>query len=67
MARKSRLRELEAQEGRPAGDVVIDLYKQHGSLEKVAGHLGVTQSTLSVWLLKLGLEVRSVLVAKEGQ
>lgn len=67
MARQSKINELEQKLGRPMRDTLIDLYEQHGTLEKVATQLEIKQSTLSVWLLKLGLEVRSSLVAKEGR
>lgn len=59
------MHEIEEREGRPIRDVLADLYAAHGKQARVARALGINQSTLSLWLLKLGLEQRTVLVRRE--
>jgi hypothetical protein len=59
------MREVEQREGRPIADVLRDLYALHGTQSAVADALGIDQSTLSLWLLRLGLEQRTVLVRRE--
>lgn len=61
---KGKLKELEHREGRPIGDILIDLYAMHGSQIKIAEVLGVSQATISLWLLQAGLEQRVVLVPR---
>lgn len=60
-----KLQELEAASGRPARDVLQELFRVHGTQVAVAAELGISQSTLSVWLLRLGLEQKTVLVERE--
>ena len=58
---------IEKQEGRPIRQVLIDLFAEYGNQVKVAQKLNISQSTLSIWLLKLDLEQRTVLVEREAQ
>jgi hypothetical protein len=37
--------------------ILIDLFEQHGSLTGIAKELGVTQGTVSLWLIKVGLRL----------
>lgn len=62
MARQSKFQELQIEK-----QELITLYKEHGSLRKVAKALGVSQSTVSMACLKWGLEVQQVLVEKEKE
>lgn len=62
----SKIEELEHQEGRPIREILQEMFEKHGSQAKVAKELGVNQSTVSYWLLKLGLEQKTVLVEKEA-
>lgn len=52
---------IEAEYGKPLPQILIELYKEHGSQTKVAQALGVNQSTVSDWLIRCGLvEVKRV-------
>jgi len=61
----NRMREIEEKEKRPIQEVLTDLYEEHGTQAAVAKQLNIRQSTLSYWLLKLGLEQKTVLVQRE--
>jgi transcriptional regulator with PAS, ATPase and Fis domain len=62
---RNKMKLLEAQEGKPIKEILQEKYEQFGSQNKVADELGVHQSTLWTWLLKLGLEQKTVLVPRE--
>lgn len=57
---------IEEREQRPIREILQELFQKHGSQARVAEELGVNQSTVSYWLLKLGLEQKTVLVEKEA-
>lgn len=63
MTRK--MREIEEAAGRPLRDIISELYEKHGNQRDVAAALGINQSTLSLWLVRLGLEQRAVVVPVE--
>ena len=65
MPKPDKLRELEANTGRPAKDVLAELFQEHKTQVAVARRLRISQSTLSVWLMKLQLEQRTILVPRE--
>lgn len=56
---------LQEKEGRPIREILAELFQKHGSQAQVARELGINQSTLNYWLLKLNLEQRTVLVDRE--
>lgn len=61
MPAKSKMREMEQEFGQPIDELLIYLFDELGSQRAVAEELGVSQSTVSIWLLKLGLEQTTVL------
>jgi len=61
----NKLKELEAAHGRPAREVLQEMFDRYQTQVAVANHLGISQGTLSLWLLRLGLEQRTVLVERE--
>lgn len=61
-----KLQQVEQERGKPIKAVLIELHEKHGSLKKVADELGVTRSTLWAWLLRTGLEEKSILVEREA-
>lgn len=64
----SKFAEVEARYGRPMQEILLDLFAKHGSLTGIAKELAVTQSTISLWLIKVGLrlEQRTHLVKAKG-
>lgn len=63
----SKITEIEAARGKPLREILVELYQQYGNLYIVAKELGVTQGTVSLWLIRCGLEVRSVVAPKDAQ
>lgn len=61
------MRQIEIERGKPIADVLRELFEQHGSQVAVANALGIDQSTLSLWLIRLGLKQSVVLVRREEQ
>lgn len=53
----SKFETIEAQHGRKMRDILMDLYGKHGSITEVSKQLGVSQGTVSLWLIRVGLEV----------
>lgn len=51
-----KMQSIEQAAGRPIREIIADLYAKHGNQADVAAALGVSPGTLSVWLIRLGLE-----------
>lgn len=64
MPKTKTMQQIERERGKPITEVLRELYTLYGSQTAVAHALGVNQGTLSVWLVKLGLEQRTTLVEK---
>ena len=63
MARRSRLmREVEERYSRPLERLLPELVNEQG-LSGAAEELGVSKSTVNYWLLKLGINVRRVVLS----
>ena len=56
---------IEDKFGKPLKEVLIEMYHRHGKQIEVARALGVTQSTVSIWVAMSDLSVRQVLVEKK--
>lgn len=67
MAPRSKMQDIEAEKGKPIRDVLSNLYSIHGKQKFVANELGIDQSTLSIWLVKLGLREKTILVPREKE
>jgi len=67
--KNKRMQEIEAKEGRPIEDVLRSLYQKHAGnpriQQAVADELGISQPTLSQWLLRLRLVQKITLVSEE--
>jgi DNA-binding transcriptional regulator LsrR (DeoR family) len=59
------MREIEEREGEPIREVLVRLYQQHRTQQEVAESLGISRATLAVWLIRLGLTEKTVLVKRE--
>lgn len=61
-----KMRKIEQEKGQDIEIILSDLFTKHRNQADIAAELGISQSTLVYWLLKLGLEQRSVLVEKDA-
>jgi transcriptional regulator with PAS, ATPase and Fis domain len=61
------MKQMEAERQRSLADVIKELYQQHGQQKRVADSLGISQSTLSIWLVRLGLEEKTVKTVVERE
>lgn len=55
---------IEKERGKKIDEILIELFQQYGNVYLVASELGVSQSTVSTWLMRLGMEIRSIVVRK---
>lgn len=62
MAARSKLKEIEVRQGMNMADILRLLYEQYDTQSSVADALGVSQSTISLWLRRLGLAEKTTLV-----
>lgn len=65
MKTEGKYQEIERKYGQPMQAVLTALFAEHGSQRAVARVLGVNQSTLYTWLLKLRLTQKTVLVSED--
>lgn len=61
----SKAKVIELERGLSLRQVLIDTFTRTGSLTGVAKELGVTQGTVSLWLQRCNLEIKTTLVEKE--
>lgn len=62
VATKGKIQAIEVQYQRPIMLILSELYQKHGGNQKVIGaELGVSQSTVSLWLMRCGLRSKKVL------
>ncbi|CAG0974818.1 hypothetical protein ANRL4_01499 [Anaerolineae bacterium] len=64
MATPNKLKRIEAEEQRPMGVILKELYAKHGNQTRVARELGVSQGTVSTWLKQLGYQEWTVIVPR---
>lgn len=60
----SKLKQIENARGRPMPEILRELYARHGSQVEIARELGVSQSTVSLWLMRFGLREKKILVER---
>lgn len=65
MKRRSRMVEIEEQQGKPMSDILIEMYRHFNSQKEIADKLGISQPALSLWLVRLGLKEKTVLVPRD--
>lgn len=61
---KGQIERVESQYQMPLKQILIDLFDQYGTQSAVATELSVSQSTVHLWLLRLGLSQKTILVEK---
>ena len=57
------MQEKEAELGQPFEELVVELYAQHHNYEGVAKAVGISRTTLQVWLRLIGLSSRDLRLA----
>jgi len=57
--------QIEEREKKPMVEVLRERYEQYGSQKEVAKSLGVSQPTISLWLVRVGLKEKSIVVPKQ--
>jgi transcriptional regulator with PAS, ATPase and Fis domain len=68
MSRMTKLmKQIERERQQPLPDVIKELYQKYGQQTRVADDLGISQSTLSIWLVRLGLEEKTVKTVVERE
>lgn len=61
---KGKIKRIEAQQGRPIREIVLDLAAKHnGNQRKIADELGITSGSMSYWFMKLGLKTTHIVTA----
>lgn len=58
----SKMRELERQKGISIRDILVESFSRNSTQTAVARELGVSQTTISLWLIRLRLRTKTVLV-----
>lgn len=61
----SKVQALEQARGKPLKAILIEVFMREGSTTAAARELGVSQGTISLWLLRCGLEIKSIVIDKE--
>lgn len=61
------MQEIEDREDKPIKDLLSELFEKYGRQTIVASSLGINQGTLSNWLLRLGLEQKTVLIERKDK
>lgn len=61
------MQQIESREDKPIKDLLLELFDKHGRQTTVASSLGINQGTLSNWLLRLGLEQKTVLIERKDK
>lgn len=59
---RGKLKEIEQNAGKPIKQVLIDDFNELGTQSALAEKYDVTQSTITYWLMKLGLQTKTILV-----
>ena len=57
----SKYKLIEEQWGKPMAVILCELYDKHRNTYKIAEELGVTQPTVSNWIMRCRLEFRTIL------
>ena len=64
---RSKVREIEQREKAPLADVLTRLYAEHGNQKDVAEALKVSPSWVSIWVARLQLEEKTIVVPKRQE
>lgn len=67
MKYNNKLQEIEENRGIPMRKLIPQLFDQLGSQKAIAEELGVTQGTISVWMTRLGLHIKTVIIEADKE
>jgi len=58
----NKMDKVQQERGKPLKELIVEYWEKHGSQQGVADELGVTQGTISLWMLRLGLSFKTIIV-----
>lgn len=61
----SKFKKVEIAKGKPMRAILKEAFERSKSQQAVASELGVTQGTISLWLMRCGLETKTIVVDRE--
>lgn len=62
MPKRNKIKAIEQAQGRPIKVILAELYGANGGDQtKIGAALGISQSTVSLWLMRTGLRAKKVL------
>lgn len=61
----NRMKQIEKREGKPMRDILMETYPLYDNQAGVAKAIGISQPTLSQWIIRLGLKEKTVLVPRD--
>ena len=66
-SKPAKMSEIESREGKSIIEILHEKYETYGNQSQVAKAIGVSQGTLSLWLMRLDLVQKIILVPKSKQ
>lgn len=63
----NRMKLLEQEKGKPIQEIIQQAFDQSDTQSEAAKLLGVSQSTLSLWLMRLGYRQKTTIVLEKVQ
>lgn len=58
----SKMELIQQERGKPLKQILKELWETHESQQAVADELGVSQGTISLWMVRLGLTLKTIIV-----
>jgi hypothetical protein len=58
----NKMLKVQNERGKPIKQILFELWDKHGSQQAIAEELGVSQGTISLWMLRLGLTFKTIMV-----
>jgi len=65
MKTENKMTEVQRIHNKPLRELLIELYAKYGTAVQVSSVLNVSVNTLYIWIMRCGLEQRTVLVDRE--
>jgi len=58
----NKMHKVQVEKGKPLKDLIVEYWDKHGTQQGIADELGVSQGTISLWMLRLGLSFKTIIV-----